>query len=94
MWISRHACNFLIKLRFALQIFEISSNINFSWKSVQWKSSYMRTDGQRERYDMANSRFSQFYEHTYWFSLKYFTNKEQILVSSYQPCASVYALIF
>jgi len=53
-----------------------------------------RTDGQTERCDIANSRFSQFYERTYWVSLQYITNKEQLLVPSYQPCASVYALIF
>jgi hypothetical protein len=32
-----------------------------SWKSVQWKPSCsMRTDGQTDRHDEANSRFSQF----------------------------------
>jgi len=35
-----------------------------SWKSVQWDPSCpMRTDGQTDGHDEANSRFSKFCEH-------------------------------
>ena len=33
-----------------------------SWKSVQWDPRSMRTDGQTDRHDEANNRFSKFCE--------------------------------
>ena len=65
MYSTRHSCHILIKLyhsrhgsnkkKFKYQI---------SSKSVQWKPSCsMWTDGQKDRQDDANSRFSNFCEH-------------------------------
>jgi len=33
-----------------------------SWKSVQWEQSSKRSDGRTDKYNKANSRFSQFSE--------------------------------
>ena len=43
------------------RIFEKLLKYQISWKSDKWTPSCsMRTDGQTERYDEANSRFPQF----------------------------------
>jgi len=50
MWISHHACHFLIKLGFALQIFEKSTNIHFHENpSNESRVICGRTDGQTDR---------------------------------------------
>jgi hypothetical protein len=69
MLITRYSCPILIKLWFSRQIFEKSSKNNTSRNSLQWEPScFMRTDrrtdermeGQRNRLDETNIRFSQF----------------------------------
>jgi hypothetical protein len=60
----RYSCPILIKLEFSRRIFEKSSNIKLH-KNPSGGSRvvpYGRTDGQTDRCDKANSRFSQFCE--------------------------------
>jgi len=47
-----------MKLEFCRNISEKYSNNKFCEKSVEWKL----TDGDTDRYDVANSHFSQFLE--------------------------------
>jgi len=58
-----------MKLEFSRQIVGKDSSIKFREKAVDWKPTCIwkdrRTDGQRDRRDDANSRFSQFCEHAY-----------------------------
>jgi hypothetical protein len=59
-----------MKLEFSRQIFEKILKYQISWKSVQYESSRSmwtdgRTDGQTNRREEANGRFSQFCESAY-----------------------------
>jgi len=51
-----------MKLELCRQIFEKTLEYQILYKSVQWEPSSMRTDGQMNRHDEANSPFSQFGE--------------------------------
>ena len=56
-----------MKLEFSQQLSETILKYQTAWKSGQWEASCTmrtdrRTDGQEERHDEANSRFSQFCE--------------------------------
>jgi hypothetical protein len=49
-----------------LDRFSKTLNYQISWKSVRWQTSFpMRTDVRTDRYDKANSRFSEFYESSF-----------------------------
>jgi hypothetical protein len=91
MYISRYACHFLIKLGFALQIFEKSSNMNFHENpSNRSRGICGRTDRQKDM-TWPIVAFRNFVNSPIEFPY----NTLQIkTTSSYQPCASVYALTF
>jgi hypothetical protein len=61
MYSTRYCCQILVKFEF-LDRFSKNTQINFM-TIVQWESScFMSTDGRTNKYDKANSRFSQFCE--------------------------------
>ena len=49
MWSIRYSCSILMKLEFSQKIFRKILKYQISWKSIQWKPSSMRTDGQTDR---------------------------------------------
>jgi hypothetical protein len=60
MWSTRYSCHISIQLEFSWQVFEKYYNIEFheNPSSGSWVCS-TRTDGQTDRHNEANSRFSQ-----------------------------------
>jgi hypothetical protein len=57
------SCQILMKLEFSRQYFQKVFKFQISWKSVKWEPRCsMRTDGQTDGHDEANSRFTQFFE--------------------------------
>ena len=58
-----YRCQILMELEFSQQTFEKMLSYKISSKSSQWEPSCcIRTDGQADRYDEVNSRFSKFCE--------------------------------
>ena len=52
-----------MKIEFSQHVFEKYSNIQFNENPSMWVPRFsIRTDGQTDRYEGANSRFSQFRE--------------------------------
>ena len=59
----RYSCRILMKLEFSGQILEKYSNIKFHENPLNASHACsMRTYGQTDRYDEADSRFTQFFE--------------------------------
>ena len=63
---TRYPCQIFTKLEFSRQIFEKCSNIKFPENLLSGKRVVLcgETDGQTDRHDEANSRFSQLRERT------------------------------
>ena len=59
---ARYSCHIFVKLEFSWQIFEKVSNIKFNQNPPSGRRAVPcgQTDGQEDRHDKANGRFSQF----------------------------------
>jgi hypothetical protein len=65
MYSTGYCCQVLMTVQFSWQASRKILKYEISLKPVQWETSFsMRIDGQTDRHDEANSRFSQFCERT------------------------------